>query len=163
METYGAEATIYFRPSQSLTLELSGVYQKTRDLHFDIDASYSPGMLAYFKAVYHPSRNFTFSVSGRYIGAMEPYYDPTPIYSDDGEFTGDYTGRTSETVDPYLNIDANISVSNIVTDGTFLNLHVTNLLDTEYYYPTLSINNAWADRGTLGNGRRYMLTMGYHF
>jgi hypothetical protein len=53
-------------------------------------------------------------------------------------------------------------VEDLFIKGFFLNLNISNLFNEEIRFPTTR-SNAWADRGTLGFGRRLLLSIGYKF
>jgi hypothetical protein len=164
METNGLEATFQIGDKSKFYSEISGVYQKTTDMSVvDTVASYSPEFLGYLKLSYKLNNQYTISLLGNYIDKMEPYYNYTPIFDSIGVPTGYYVGRTSKTVPAYVLIGLNVRLEPNFLKGGYLNLNCSNLLNQAIYYPTFSINNAWADRGTLGDKRRFYITLGYKF
>lgn len=164
MKTNGLETTIQFGDKSNFYCEISGVYQKTTDQSvIDTVASYSPEFLGYLKLSYQLNKQYTFSLLGNYTTKMEPNYNYKPIYDEDGDPTGQYVGRTSLTVPAYVLLGINIRLQPDFLKGGYLNLNCSNLLNHEIYYPTFSINSEWADRGTLGNGRKFYVTLGYKF
>lgn len=159
MVTKGVELTLQTRPFKDFSLELSGTYQETEDKtegFENIDVAYSPNMLGYFKASYR-YKKFTFAVTGNYVGEMETFWDETKTKPD-----GSFGNRIGEKVPGYFNLGANLRIEDILMKGLYLNLRVSNLLDEEIRYPTYT-SNAWANRGTLGHPRFFMLTLGYKF
>ncbi len=164
MKTNGLEATFQFGDKSNLYGEISGVYQRTTDMSVvDTIASFSPEFLGYLKLSYQLKKQYTFSLLGNYVNKMEPYFNYTPIFDQNENPTGQYVGRTSQTVPAYMLIGINIRLQPDFLKGGYLNFNCFNLLNQEIYYPTFSINNAWADKGTLGDGRKFFVTMGYKF
>lgn len=160
-KTIGAELTVKAKPSRKFTLELSGIIQKTddeRDGYEDITVANSPKFLAYLKAVYNFSKNGSLALTGRYVGDMEPLWDWT-IQNADGSFGS----RIAQTADGYFVIGANLRFNNLFKKGYFFSLSASNLFDTEYFFPSYSINAAWADIGLIGNGLRVMASFGKKF
>ncbi len=159
MVTTGVELTLQTRPFKGFSLELSGTYQETEDKRAgfeNIDVAYSPEFLGYLKASYH-CKKFTLAVTGTYVGPMETYWDETV---DNGD--GPFGNRIGEKAPGYLNLGANLRIEDILIHGFYLNLRVSNLLDQEIRYPSNS-GSEWADRGTLGHPRFFLLTLGYKF
>ena len=60
----------------------------------------------------------------------------------------------------YTTVDLNLRYK--IWKGLFTNFLVTNLFDEEIRYPTNN-SSQWLDKGMLGFGRKYQLTMGYKF
>lgn len=159
MNTRGVEVTVNAEPFDNVRLELSGTYQETTDERPEyktIDVAYSPKFLGYFKASYRTER-LALAVTGTYVGAMETFWDDSIINPD-----GSRGARIGERTPGYLLMGANVRWEKLFGSGLFLNLRCSNLLDAEVRYPTYT-NNAWADRGTLGHRRRFLLTLGYKF
>ena len=157
LETIGAELTLQAKPSTNFFLELSGTYQKTddeRERFKNIDVAYSPKMLAYLKASYSLSENATLAMTGRYVGAMDTYWDYT---------LGESGDRVADKVDGYFVLGANLRFNNLFGKGYFLNISGSNLFDTKYYFPSYTLNANWADIGLVGNGRMIIVTVGKKF
>jgi outer membrane cobalamin receptor len=153
--TNGAELTLQFAPSKSFFLELSGTYQDTQDERpgfEDIAVGYSPKVLGYLKASYFFNKDISIAVSGNYVGKMESYYDDTLADP----------RRLGDEVDSYFVLGANLRLRNLFGTGLFLNVRGSNLLDQEIRYPTTS-NSTWTDRGFIGKGMSFLLTLGYKF
>lgn len=159
MVTRGLEIAILTKFTQSLTLELNATIQNTTDNRpgYDgIKTAYSPSFLGYVKAVYK-AKNITLSLNGHYIDRMESFWDET-IQNP----TGAFGNRIAPRVPAYFNLDANLRIDNFPLKGIYFNLKLINILDEEIRYPTFT-NNLWADRGTLGYGRSFLLSMGWKF
>jgi outer membrane receptor protein involved in Fe transport len=159
MVTNGIELTLNAEPVLNFRMELSGTYQKTedkRDGYEDIDVAYSPKFLGYFKASYRWD-TFTLALTGSYVGAMETFWDETKENPD-----GSFGGRIGEKVDDYFVLGANLRIEDLFLDGLYLNIRCSNLLDEKIRYPTFT-NNPWADRGTIGIGRIFLVSIGYKF
>jgi outer membrane receptor protein involved in Fe transport len=161
MITNGVELSLTARPIENLKLELSGTYQNTddkRDNYKNIDVAYSPNFLGYLKASYH-SAIFSLAVTGNYVGAMETFWDETIGDPNVKPISG---SRIGDKVDGYFVFGANLRLEDLFLEGLYLNLRCSNLLDAEVRYPTFT-NNPYFDRGTLGMGRSFLLTVGYKF
>ncbi|MGD2090257.1 MAG: TonB-dependent receptor plug domain-containing protein [Candidatus Aminicenantes bacterium] len=159
LSTTGAELTLQYK-SDKFWLEVSGVYQKTKDDSpgfEDLDAGYSPQLLGYFKASYSFDFGAVLSVNARYIDKMETQWDVS-LPNPDGTFGG----RIGLPVDSHFIVDANLRFNNLFDQGLFLNFRVNNLLDTEFLYPNVG-DSSWADQGIIGRGRTFLVTMGYRF
>ncbi len=158
MVTRGVELTLYFQLSRRLELEMSGTFQKTEDKregYEDIEPAYSPDVLGYVKAAYRHKR-LTLALTGRYVAGMETLWDETAVNPD-----GSFGKRIGRPVPGYFNLDANLRLEDFPARTLFMNLKVSNLLDEVIRYPTFT-NNAWADLGTLGPGRIFLLTLGWN-
>ncbi|MFC1853619.1 TonB-dependent receptor [candidate division CSSED10-310 bacterium] len=162
MITNGAELTLHVRPVDNLNIELSVTYEKTEDeINEDIAVPYSPQVLGYFKVSYSYDSKFNLSMTGRYVDEMETYWDITPQDASDPDSAE--KGRIGERVDSYFTMDANLRYNNLLMDGLYVNLRASNLLDQEIRYPTTTFNNRWADKGTIGQDRTFMLSLGFKF
>ncbi len=159
MVTNGFEVTINTEPFRNFRMELSGTFQKTKNKqagHEDITVAYSPGALGYLKASYR-TRRFSAAVTGHYVGAMETYWDDSIINPD-----GTLGNRIGDKVKGYFLLDANLRIEKLFGTALYLNIRCANLLDNAFRYPTYT-NNPWAVRGTLGHGRRFLLSLGWKF
>ncbi|MFH2093816.1 MAG: TonB-dependent receptor, partial [Pseudomonadota bacterium] len=155
--TNGIEASVQARPFDKFLADLSVTYQKTEDQrtgYENIDVAYSPRLLGYAKLSYEISDNIVCAFTGTYVGSMETEWDGTK--------NGGAGGRIGDAVDGYSLLGANVRVNNLFDTGAYLNIRCSNLLDKEYHYPTY-INNTYADKGTLGNSREFLVTIGYKF
>jgi len=159
MVTHGMELSFNSEPINHLRLDLSGSYQETKDkreAYKDITVAYSPKFLGYIKASY-TANNFSIGLTGNYVGKMETYWDETIKNPDDT-----FGNRIGKTVDGHFAFSANLRLNDIILDGLFLNVKCYNLFDKDIYYPTFT-NNQWADKGTLGLGRIFLISLGYKF
>jgi outer membrane receptor protein involved in Fe transport len=159
MITTGVELTLNAEPFEDFRVELSGIYQKTKDKRVgyeDIGAAYSPNFLGYLKA-YYRTKKFTFAVTGNYVGSMETFWDET-IENPDGTFGA----RIGKKVDGYFVLGANLRIEDLFLRGLYLNIRCSNLFDEEIRYPTTT-ENPWATRGTIGYGRLFLVSLGYKF
>ncbi|OQY27027.1 MAG: hypothetical protein B6244_11885 [Candidatus Cloacimonetes bacterium 4572_55] len=159
MVTNGAEIGLKFFPFQELEVDLSGSYQKSTDNREgfeDIDLGYSPEFLGYFKAAYRFPQGITCAISGNYVDEMLTIWQQTGLDPSEGK-------RLSETKsDAYFIINVNLRINGIYKEGLFLNFKGSNLLDKEIHYPTTAVN-AWADKGLLGNGTMFLVSLGWEF
>lgn len=156
MVTNGVELSAMVSPSNSLYLELSGTYQDTMDRREgfeDLEVAYSPKYLAYLKAYYFLNKNVSLAVTGNYVGAMETYYDSTLVPPQ----------RLGRRVDGYFLLGANLRVRHLLGTGMFLNVRVSNVLDEEIRYPADANNFMFAEKGTRGRDRSFLLTLGWKF
>ncbi|MCP4216719.1 MAG: TonB-dependent receptor [bacterium] len=154
MVTKGVELSLQVRPAKGLTFELSGTLQETDDKSkgFEsIAASYSPKFLGYFKAAYR-NRNMTFALNGNYVDGMETLW----------KIDADPAGRIGNKVPGYFDLGANFRIVDFLKKGLFLNIRLSNVLDSEIRYPTYT-NNQWANKGTLGHGRAFLVSVGWKF
>jgi outer membrane receptor protein involved in Fe transport len=159
MVTNGVELTFNAELFENFSLELSGIYQKTKDKragYADINVAYSPNFLGYLKTYYRIEK-ITLSVTGNYVGSLETFWDAT-IENPDGTFGA----RIGEKVNGYFVLGANLRFENIFLKGFYLNIKYSNLLDQEIRYPTTT-GNSWATRGTIGYGRMFLVSLGYKF
>ncbi len=164
MYTTGIESTVtgkFFRGTQ---FEISAVYQHSYDKALKTRSSYAPHWLGYLK-IYHPLNNFfSLAVSGNFVDAMKPHFNTTLKTDSDGVITDEYIGRTAEDVKKYVTIDLHANASfPIGNTKVFAGLTIQNLLNSEVRYPTFSINNDWADRGTFGYFRTFNISAGIRF
>ncbi len=164
MKTVGFESTITSKFSSATQIELSAVYQKTNDLGLDTDASYSPNWLGYLKFYQPIAKGISISVLGNYIDGMKPHFNTAPYLDANGDPISQYIGRTSDDVSAYYTIDFNLKAEVPFTKFvSVFSLNIQNILNQEVRYPTFSINNAWADRGTLGYFRTVNFSVNFKF
>jgi len=145
-------------PSQiKLTGTASFTYQNTKYLSVNQTGdtvSFSPPVLATFQ-VRLLRKMWSFSFISNYVGRMQSYYS----YKNSA-----YAGEFEE---GYIRLSANLRYQvpmkhNNQRWSCYANLKVDNLLNTQYQYPTYSVN-PWANKGIVGRGRVVMLSFGYHF
>jgi outer membrane receptor for ferrienterochelin and colicin len=156
MATTGIEFKLTAIPSKKLNFEFSGTYQHTKDKRtgFEhIEPGYSPRFLGYIKAYYFFTREISLAITGNYVDKMLPYYDHTLTPPD----------RLGEKVDGYFLLGANLRIREMFGTGFFMNIRGSNLLDQEIRYPATSNNAGFAEKGTIGRGLSFFLTLGYQF
>jgi len=84
---------------------------------------------------------------------MESYYDDTLTPP----------RRLGDRVNDYFLLGVNLRFMDIFDTKFFIDMNVSNLLDQEIRYPTTSNNATFAQKGTIGRGRTFLLTLGYYF
>ena len=160
MVTNGVEASINATPINDLILKLSGLYQDTEDMqNKNIIPAFSPNFLGYFQTSYSFSENIVFSFTGKYVSEMESYWDVSFI---DNNPTLGQNGRIGKKMDGYFTLNSNLRIHDFFADGLFINFKISNLLDSEVRYPTTTEVN-WADKGYLGRGRTFLVSIGREF
>ena len=160
LETYGAEISIQANITKALKFEISETFQKTKDLRAnfkDIKVAYSPEFLGYAKISYLFSQDFRIGLTGNYVGEMLPFYDETVRMPD-----STYGARIGDKVNGYVSIGLNTRIDNLTKYNFYANVKFDNLLNQSIRYPT-TVNNSWADKGTLGPGLTFMVTVGKKF
>jgi len=90
---------------------------------------------------------------------METYWDDTRPDADGIVRRGN---RIGERTGDYFLLGANIRLEDLFMDGLYLDIRCSNLLNEDIRYPTFT-NNPWADRGTLGEGRVFLISLGLKF
>jgi outer membrane receptor protein involved in Fe transport len=156
MVTNGIEFKFKYRKSMRLTGEISLTYQQTKDRRpgFEhIEPGYSPRFLGYIKGYILFNLDTSLGITGNYVGPMESYYDETLTPPK----------RLGDKVGGYFLLGANLRFMDIFDTKFFINMNVSNLLDQEIRYPTTSNNSGFAQKGTIGRGRTFLLTLGYYF
>lgn len=134
----------------------------------DAQLSYSPSWLAYGKITYAITPYITGSLLGRYLDDIH-----AGIYTP-GLFESNQVQRIGETIPGYAVLNANIHVQklsaltgknkrNAFLNHIFVNFRISNLTNADVRYPTTGNNQAWADKGSPGFGRRFFITIGYRF
>ncbi len=155
MTTTGVELSIKSKLSDKFRLELSGIYQKTKDKRpglEDVTVAYAPEFLAYLKASYAFSKKANFAVTGRYVGGMEAFYDVLGA------------ARIGQGVDGYFSLSAYLRFNDLFSKGWFLGIKCANLLDELYRYPTFTLqSDLVGNTGLIGDGRMFIVTIGKKF
>ncbi|GEM_PF-1103997 len=179
LETFGAELIFkkrardkyFLGKSFTLNTSLDVSYQKTVIANetelilqevldtASFEPSFSPQLLGNFRFT-ASTGNMSFGAQLNYVGDMNAYLLLTNGVP---EYIGDQT-------DDYLRLGLNYRIDNIKfgpkepnkKGGLFFNARVSNFLNTQYRYPTYTIN-PWADRGMLGRARQLLFTLGYKF
>lgn len=149
--TLGAEICAKAQLFSGFKTELNLSYQKTSDKTQGLDTidySFSPSILGYFKASYSVRNILTFGLKTRYVGEM---------YSDWNVSTNT---RYSDNAPSYVLVDLNVSAN--IYKGIYTNILVSNILNSEVRYAS-NQNSAWTDKGMIGYGRRFQVTLGYEF
>jgi len=163
MTTTGIELTIQANPVKDLHMEISVTYQNTKDLRKgfeNIQVAYSPKELGYLKISYCYLPGMTVALTGNYVGAMLPFYDETiPVIT---KTDTTYGTRIGNKVNGYFLFGANLRYENIFNHGFYVNIKFSNILNSDIRYPTTT-NNEWADKGTLGAGRSFLVSLGKKF
>lgn len=157
MQTAGFEGGFLVRPSDKFDFVISALVQHTKNLldgYEDIAVGYSPETIIYGRFIYSPTSDISLGSKFQYVGEMESAWQTSAAPED-----GNRIGAKSPA---YFKFDVNYRHENLLNRGVFLNLKVCNVLDQEIRYPTTS-SNSWIDKGTLGYGRTFLLSLGYKF
>ncbi|MCK5147600.1 TonB-dependent receptor [bacterium] len=162
LKTIGSELTVIFKPLDNIYTELSVTCQNTvnnRNEYSNIDVAYSPNFLAYFKAAYSFNENSVFSINARYVGSMETSWDKSILSVD----SSSYGARIADRTDGYLVIGANLRFNNLFDSKFYLNINGSNLLGSEYLFPSYTFNASFADKGMPGYNRILQVAIGKEF
>jgi outer membrane receptor protein involved in Fe transport len=168
MSTTGVEAGIQATIGERFKLDLSVTYQSSknkREGFENITLGYSPKVLGYIKASYSISDDIILALTGHYVDKMEAGWDLANLDSNNFPIIPPghpYQGRLGHGVDGYFVLSPHLRINKLFNTGLYLSLKVSNLLDEEVRYPTTTSNPLF-DRGTLGFGRRFLLSVGYKF
>ncbi|MBL1277818.1 MAG: TonB-dependent receptor [Ectothiorhodospiraceae bacterium] len=155
--TNGIELIVNHHLTDTLSAEFSMTLQKSIDENNkNIDVAYSPQIVAHGKLVYR-AKNTILSALGRYISAMEPFYDFTQSNSD-----GSFGARVGEKINDYFVLDLNIRQDNLYK-GIYLNVKISNALNQEIRYPNSLDTNTLLNRGTIGAERMFFASIGIKF
>ncbi|MBF0227121.1 MAG: TonB-dependent receptor [Desulfobacterales bacterium] len=161
MQTDGIEATIKAEFLDNFCCELSATWQQTKDKRAgfeDIDVAYSPEFLGYLKLSYLLNNpNIIFGITGRYIGAMESYWDEAKVNAD-----GTQGGRIGNASDGYFTLDANVRYEDLFNKGIFLDVRASNLLNTKIQYSPTNMSS-WMDKGAIDQEREFIVSLGWEF
>lgn len=162
LTTNGIEVTLQSQPLKNLQCELSLTYQKTEDEQLGgNDPAFSPTILGYLKLAYRVSDDIDFSLSGYYVGEMSSFFD-VELKNPSAGAGSEQIGYVGKDADGYFVLGANFRMENLFSDGLYVNINVSNLLDETIRHPTTSLNK-WADKGTIGEERMFFVTVGYEF
>jgi outer membrane receptor for ferrienterochelin and colicins len=165
MTTNGVELTLSAQPIKSLFIEVSATYQETKDEqkgHVDREVAYSPEHLGYLKLRYQINNDLSFAIDAQHVGSMETFWDTGNANAQDTTLAYEPIGRIGDKVDGYMVAGLNLRYKNILKKDIYLNLRISNLTDTEIRYPTFT-NNSWADKGTVGYGTSFTISIGCKF
>jgi len=157
--THGIEVACNVSPIKNFNMEVAAVYQesdnKTEGWE-SIDLEFSPNVLGYFKASYRYQNKAIISINSRFVDDMLLQWRQTGLIPEEGER---YPPRH---VNSYFVVDLNFRLENIMKQGLYAGLKVTNLLDKKFYYAPSGYSK-WADKGFIGHGRVIILSAGYEF
>lgn len=154
MNSLGIEFGLQVKPTNTLSIELSGTYQKSTDKTTgmeNIELGYSPKLLGYSNISYRMHKRLSLALSYRYVDKMYSFY----------ENTSDYMGRIGFNSPAYSVLDFNIYTPSIWKNVS-LKLKVSNVLNTRIHYPTTLAGYNW-DKGTVDSPRMYYFTIEYSF
>ena len=148
MITNGLEVSVLSKLSKNLSLNISGIFQKTEDQkNKNITVGNSPEILAYMKLAYSKKR-FTFGLTANYVDKMQSAYSTK-------------NGRDANFVGDYLNVGLNFRVNNLFKKSYFTSLRISNLLNEEIRYT--SVNQEFSKRGYIGEKISFLVTFGKKF
>jgi outer membrane receptor for ferrienterochelin and colicin len=133
----------------------------------DAQLPYSPTWLAYGKISYDIQDKITVSLYARAVAKIYPAVNTLSLFE-----TADVE-RIGNTIPGYSVVNINLKIRQLsvllahhtsaLLRNTYINIKVSNLLNSDVRYPTTGNNQAWTDKGSPGFGRRAFLTIGYHF
>ncbi|MCK5148576.1 TonB-dependent receptor [bacterium] len=160
MNTNGLEIVIKAKPVENLQLDLSLTYQDTEDQNNpERNVMCSPQILAYGKLAWNILPDFHIAFTSNYVDRMSAQWDISKINPRDNTF-GKRIGKDTPA---YLNLGINVRVDNLFRmNGLFVNCRISNILNQEIRYPTYS-HSVWADKGTRGIKRFFLITVGKNF
>jgi len=159
MVTNGAELTIQVDCYNRFKLDLSGTIQDTKEEiinYGEIDAAYSPNLLAYLKMSYDFNNGITTAISANYVDDIKPLRDVTLSNKYDDN-------RIGEEASGYLTVDFNLRVNDFIQKNHYISFKANNVFNKQYIYPTYINNMDWIDKGTPAKDTTFMLTYGYKY
>ncbi len=154
IDTKGAEIRLQFAPNDRFDMEVSGMWQDSEDKSENFGAfevAYSPSILGYLKVGYDLTPNATLGVKGRYVDDMHALYSLS------------IPGRIAPDVDSYFNLDLDLRFNKIAGSNYYIELLGKNVTDEDYLFPTFNLQSGWADKGLVGNGQYFQLSVGKVF
>ena len=163
IETLGFELTTTAQINKSVKINfdisLHDVKDKTPGYE-NIEPAYAPTAISNLRASYSFSKNTHLSLIGHYTGSVlsEWKIANTGLTLQERIANG---ARTGDKIDSYSSFDANLLMQDLYMENLNLSIKVGNLTDESIRYPT--INNEVFDKGTLGLGRNFLLTLEYSF
>jgi len=157
LQTIGTEINMKYQALKSLSLEISGTIQNSKDLrqgYENIDVAYSPHTLGYGKILYEICGSTSVSAVFHYVGVMETEWitESTPALG----------SRLAKKSDGYFVTDLNIRKENILNKNVYVSLKIKNLLNKKYFYPTTQ-SNSWIDKGVPGERFGFLVSAGIKF
>jgi len=169
IETLGSELIFTANFSKNIRTEISATVQNSENktVGFEnIDVDFSPQFLFYLKGYFQLPFNLTLGFTANYVASMFAQYDNQAVNPDAGNYSP--IGRYGDEVPAYFTINTNLRVNNLFHTGKnqnyglYMDLKIKNLLDNEIRYAATSLSK-WADKGVLGNGRNFFISLGYSF
>ncbi len=161
METIGGELQVQYSPSDALSLDFALSYHQTQNKKFDVEASYSPDLLAYVKAWYKITEDISVAITSNYVGKMETYWDDSPVAP--ANPNSPHKGRFYDTTPSYWTLNANFRYNDVMGTGLYFNVQGTNLLNKDIFYgPTLH-NYSYFPKGTYDTGIGVFANVGLKF
>ena len=170
VNTIGGEAGLFLSHTDNWQIEMSGSLNRSNETQiFKNDTvtnqspSFSPWLLAYFKANYHwKLKPFDLSagLNMRYISQVQ---SGLIVVEGNVQRLGDQIRDYTQS-----NLNLRISRSSLTPDqqrnklrNMYLALSMTNVLNANVQYPTTGNNESWATQGSPGFSRRFFLTLGF--
>jgi len=157
MQTIGVELGAKMQFGEKLKAHLSGTYQESKDLragYEEIELGYSPNLLANAGIAYKLSRKVSLSASVLHVAQMQTLWKTAT--------TPEAGYRIGNASPAYTLLDSKLRITNLFNQKIFVELLAKNILNTETRYPTTT-SNVWMDKGSLGFGRRFLVTLGFDF
>ncbi len=154
LNTIGADFQMSYMLGSNFIVELSGMFQKTKDLrtgYKNIDVAYSPNFSGNGKLFYQPITDVSIGLTFQYIGSMKSEWMVDSIPSEGYRLAQDIPG--------YSLVGLNLRKENLYYKGLFIQLKIDNLFNTRYRYPTTT-SNSWIDKGVPGQRISWLLTIG---
>ncbi len=161
LETIGGELQLQYSPLDALSFDLAVSYHNTQNKKYDIQAAYSPELLAYLKAWYKVTDDISFAITSNYVGEMETFWVETS--SEPGEPNSQSEGRFYETTPSYWLLNANFRYNNIMGTGLYFSLQGTNLLNEDVFYGPTTANSSFLPKGTYDTGIGVFANLGLKF
>ncbi len=154
VDTSGVELLLRRNFGDYIRTEFGATWQDSNyEFHPTGIASYSPELVMHGKVSYKKD-SFSAAALARYVDSMYPLFNT-------GE-TAAPVGFIGDAVDGYALLDLNVRWDDL-WQGLFLNVHVTNVFDSEIRYPSNPVNGLLYDRGHIGPGRRITVSSGFAF
>ena len=160
MVTWGGELQFQVSLCPRWGFDFSATYQRTKDrIHPEQTVAYSPRHIGSAKAYWRPVKLFSVALTADYVGGMEAQYDYS--LKEPNDPSQGMVGRIGPRVDGRLQLGFNCHFTGFLHEKAFVNLRVTNLANTDYFYP-VAMYSVWTEKGTLGPGRTWLLTVGWN-
>lgn len=159
LTTFGLELNASANLSEKLKFNGDVSWHHAQDDTFgydDIPVAYSPKVITNLRATYSVSPKLHVSVLGHYVHDVLAEWNVSGVGASVEERIASGS-RSGELIEGYASFDLNFRWDDVWMDDVSLAFKVGNITDEEIRYPT--INNRAFDRGTLGVGRHYLLTL----